>query len=583
MENLLIYMVKVNTSLILFYLCYKLFFQRDTFWMIRRIYLLVSVLFSFIYPLISVEGWIKKQEPIMTAIASIQLDEFIITPEGIASPGLFTLENVLWGVFGLIVISMLFRICVQLISIFKRRLKGYKTELQGIPVIRMDEKITPFSFFKWIFINPLLHTHTETAEILAHEYTHARQWHSVDVFIGQIQTILCWFNPAAWLMEREIRHNLEFLADNQVLKSGFEPKNYQYHLLKLTYEPADSKLTNQFNVSPIKKRIKMMNSKKTKKAGLIKYALIIPVALTLLWLSSFQQILAGLKNNIGKTTETPLTEVSVSVKDVNAVQKQVAAVETDQQTGKDKKIYEVVETPPAYPDGIDALMKFMSENIKYPAEAVKDKIEGKVILGFVVDDTGKVTDIRVVRSVAPMLDAEAIRVVGMMPSWEPGKQKGIPVNVRFTLPVAFKLSPSAQKNIQEQLEVVGYGEPKTKKEDVVVNAMSVAAPDKDGVYDQVDILPVFPGGDQGLFGWLSQNIRYPAEAQKLAIQGKVLVEYVIDTDGSIKNARISRSVNELLDKEALRVINAMPNWTPGKHNDKVVKVRYTLPIQFRLQ
>ena len=141
MENLLIYMVKVNTSLILFYLCYKLFFQRDTFWMIRRIYLLVSVLFSFIYPLISVEGWIKKQEPIMTAIASIQLDEFIITPEGIASPGLFTLENVLWGVFGLIVISMLFRICVQLISIFKRRLKGYKTELQGIPVIRMDEKI----------------------------------------------------------------------------------------------------------------------------------------------------------------------------------------------------------------------------------------------------------------------------------------------------------------------------------------------------------------------------------------------------------------------------------------------------------
>jgi TonB family protein len=373
------------------------------------------------------------------------------------------------------------------------------------------------------------------------------------------------------------------LADNQVLKSGFEPKNYQYHLLKLTYEPADSKLINQFNVSPIKKRIKMMNSKKTKKAGLLKYVLIIQVALTLLWLSSFQQILAGLKNNIGKTTETPLTKVSVSVKDVNAVQKQTAAVETDQQTGKDKKIYEVVETPPAYPGGIDALMKFMSENIKYPAEAVKDKIEGKVILGFVVDDTGKVTDIRVVRSVAPMLDAEAIRVVGLMPSWEPGKQKGIPVNVRFVLPVAFKLSPSAKKNIQEQLEVVGYGEPKTKKEEVVADAMSVAAPDKDGVYDQVDFLPVFPGGDQGLFGWLSQNIRYPAEAQKLAIQGKVLVEYVIDTDGSIKNARISRSVNELLDKEALRVINAMPNWTPGKHKDKVVKVRYTLPIQFRLQ
>ena len=463
MENLLVYMIKVNGSLILFYLCYKLFFQRDTFWMIRRIYLLISVLFSFIYPLISVEGWIKKQEPVMTAIASIQLDEFIITPGGFANTSLFTLENVLWSIFSLIVIFMLLRIGIQLVSIFKRRITGSKTELQGVPVIRMDEKITPFSFFKWIFINPLLHTHSETAEILAHEQTHARQWHTVDVFIGQIQTILCWFNPAAWLMEREIRHNLEFLADNQVIKSGFEPKNYQYHLLKLTYEPADSKLINQFNVSPIKKRIKMMNSKKTKKAGLLKYVLIIPVALTLLWLSSFQQILAGLKNNIGKTTETPLTEVSVSVKDVNAVQKQAAAVATDQQTGKDKKIYEVVETPPEFPGGPDALMKFISENIKYPAEAVAGKIEGRVYLKFVVDDTGKVTDIEVARSVAPMLDAEAIRVVGLMPRWEPGKQKGIPVNVRFFLPVAFKLSPSAQKAVLEQVEVVGYGEPETKK------------------------------------------------------------------------------------------------------------------------
>jgi len=325
----------------------------------------------------------------------------------------------------------------------------------------------------------------------------------------------------------------------------------------------------------------MMNSKKTKKTGLLKYALIVPVALTLVWLSSFQQILAGLKNDTGNTARISLAEASV--KDVNPVQTPSAAVATAQQTDKDKKIFEVVETPPEFPGGIDALMKFMAENIKYPAEAVKNKIEGKVILKFVVDDTGKVTDIEVARSVAPMLDAEAIRVVGLMPRWEPGKQKGIPVNVRFALPVAFKLSPSANKAVLEQLEVVGYGKPETKKEGVVVNAMSVAAPDKDGVYDQVDILPAFQGGQEALFGWLSQNIRYPADAQKQGIQGKVLVQYVVDTDGSIKNAKILRGVNELLDKEALRVINTMPNWTPGKHKDKVVKVRYTLPIQFRLQ
>ena len=96
MENLLIYIIKVNISLILFYLCYKLVFQRDTFWLLRRMYLLLSILFSFAYPLISVEGWLKKQEPIMTAIASIQLDEFIITPSGVEVSGDF--QEILNGV-----------------------------------------------------------------------------------------------------------------------------------------------------------------------------------------------------------------------------------------------------------------------------------------------------------------------------------------------------------------------------------------------------------------------------------------------------------------------------------------------------
>ena len=260
-----IYLIKVNASIILFYLCYKLLFQRDTFWMLRRTYLMVSVLFSFIYPLFSIEGWLKKQEPIMSAISSIQLDELVISPSGVRNLGLFTVENVLWAVFVLVALFMTFHILIQFYTIVRRRLKGTKTSLMHIPIIRIDEKITPFSFFQWIFINPKLYSEPETAVILEHELTHVRQYHSVDVIVAQIQKMFCWFNPAAWLLEREIRYNLEYIADNQVLNSGFEPKKYQYHLLSLSYEPAESKLGNQFNVSPIKKRIKMMNSKKTKK------------------------------------------------------------------------------------------------------------------------------------------------------------------------------------------------------------------------------------------------------------------------------------------------------------------------------
>ena len=491
MENLLIYIIKVNISLILFYLCYKLVFQRDTFWLLRRMYLLLSILFSFAYPLISVEGWLKKQEPIMTAIASIQLDEFIITPSGVEKVSIFTVENVLWVVFGLIALFLFLRVCVQLFSIIKRRIKGTKEELQGVSIIRMNEKITPFSFFNWIFINPLLHNRSETAEILEHEQTHARQWHSLDVIIGQIQTMLCWFNPAAWLMEREIRINLEFLADHQVLKSGFEPKNYQYHLIKLTYEPADSKLANQFNVSPIKKRIKMMNSKKTKKTGLIKYALIIPVALTVLIVSNMQDMIAASKANAENTTVKESNSVLVSVseptvltnvefqqppkkeepksKDVESAtitvvsENEVNKLETVTVIGygtqdnpvleNELKVFEVVEIPPAFPGGDKAMYQWLAQNIKYPVEAQKQKIEGRVIVQFIVDETGKVIFPKVVRRMDPILEAEALRIVSSMPDWIPGKQSGKAVNVRYVLPIQFKLTGPTNSPKQETAKI----------------------------------------------------------------------------------------------------------------------------------
>jgi TonB family protein len=452
--------------------------------MLRRSYLLVSILFSFAYPLFSLKGWLKKQEPIMSAIAAIQLDEFVITPSGALNSSVFTLENVLWGIFGLVVLILLIQLFLQLYSIFMHRIKGVKSTLQGIPIIKMDEKIMPFSFFRWIFINPNQHTETETAEILEHELTHVRQCHSADVVVSQIQKIICWFNPAAWLLAREIRFNLEFLADNQVLKSGFEPKKYQYHLLSLTYESADNKLGNQFNVLPIKKRIKMMNSKKTKKTGLLKYALIIPIALTMLIMNAMQEIIASTKNEIEPAAVTELTtlvnneiqqpvksqtkntpDVVISIEDVPA-NKSAKSAETatlkehnddknnklnemvvvgyssdDKETSvSEQDVFELVETPPSFPGGEKAMYDYLAKEIRYPVEAQKQKIEGRVMVQFIVNDQGKVIRPKIASSMNPLLDAEALRVINSMPNWIPGKQGGKNVNVRYTMPIQFKLT-----------------------------------------------------------------------------------------------------------------------------------------------
>lgn len=464
-----IYLIKVNASIILFYLCYKLLFQRDTFWLLRRTYLMVSVLFSFIYPLFSIEGWLKKQEPIMSAISSIQLDELVISPSGVRNLGLFTVENVLWAVFGLVALFMTFHILIQFYTIVRRRLKGTKTSLMHIPIIRIDEKITPFSFFQWIFINPKLYSESETAVILEHELTHVRQYHSVDVIVAQIQKMFCWFNPAAWLLEREIRHNLEYLADNQVLNSGFEPKKYQYHLLSLSYEPAESKLGNQFNVSPIKKRIKMMNSKKTKKSGLLKYALIIPIALVMLLMSTMQDMIAATKNSVleqtpqevkipissskivqGKRTSVDSEKKGIAVAEIKE-HKEKESAELDeivvvgyssnekQDSENDKKVFDVVEVPPVFAGGEKAMFEYLSKNIRYPVEAQKQKIQGRVVVQFVVNDEGKVSNAKIVYSIDTYLDAEALRIINAMPDWTPGKQGGKNVSVRYVLPIQFKL------------------------------------------------------------------------------------------------------------------------------------------------
>src|ERR1035437_6496289 len=288
MNNTLMYFLKVNIAIALFYVFYRLIFYNDTFWSTRRFYLVFSILLSVVYPFISFSGWLEKQEPMKVIMTNyVQLNEITVTAAP-ATP--YTLENALLAIYGLVVMILFVRMIVQLLSVLRWRLKGKRQILQGTKIVAIEGNVTPFSFFTAIFMNPVLHTEPETKQILAHEKTHARQGHSLDVLLSEMLTISCWMNPAAWLLKREIRQNLEFLADNSVLQSGFDSKNYQYHLLQLSYQTPNVNIVNKFNVSPLKKRIIMMNQQKTRKAGILKYSLIVPLALALILSSNAQTI-----------------------------------------------------------------------------------------------------------------------------------------------------------------------------------------------------------------------------------------------------------------------------------------------------
>ena len=536
-----IYLLKVNAGIALFYAFYKLFCQRDTFFQWRRFALLSFLGISFLYPLFDIQEWVMEQ-PAIYELADyytvlMNTEETAATSpvayETPQRPDLLTLCTYLYYI-GVVVMSI--RFMIQLVSICRIRWKGQVVYLNGQRIISLPSEFNPFSFFGWIFLYlPKLEEESKN-EILMHEQTHARQWHSVDVIVSELANIVCWFNPFSWLLKGEIRLNLEYLADNQVAKTMEDSKQYQYHLLGLAHTNSKTGLYNNFNVSQIKSRIIMMNKKRTRTAGRIKYALFAPLAAALL-----------IASNIS-CTSTETQEANTEVMESRAVEGEV---------------FKVVEEMPEFVGGMAECMKYLAANVNYPTEAIEKGIQGRVIVQMVVTKEGDIADTKIARGIDPLLDAEALRVVSGMPKWKPGKQKGEAVNVRYTLPVMFRLGGDADKK-----------EASTQTE---------AKVDENGIHQVCEEMPEFPGGMRECMNWLSKNVNYPATAQEKGIQGRVIIQFVVERDGSITEPKVVRGVDPDLDKEALRVVSAMPNWKPGKHKGEAVRVKYTLPVMYRLQ
>jgi TonB family protein len=409
-------------------------------------------------------------QDIMTNYVQLEAVTVSATP-----PSVITLENLLLATYGIVSCFLFIKMVAQLVSILLWRLKGKKVMLNDVEIIAIDGTVTPFSFFTTIFMNPALHNEQETVQILTHECTHARQWHSLDVILSELLTICCWINPACWLLKREIRHNLEFLADNRVLQSGIDSKEYQYHLLQLSYQVPENHLINKFNISPLKKRITMMNQQKTKKAGILKYSLIVPLALALVLSSNAEALVSKAKNIIAqKTDESTESSATINAPVLSATNDPVITEKKEAQTpetsgieeskpaqdvaGEDK-VYTVIEKMPQYPGGVNELMRYLARNIKYPVEAQKKGIQGKLIVQFVVNKLGKVENAKVLRGVDPSIDQEGLRVVNTFPDWIPGEQSGKKVSVFYTLPIAFKLDDGTKtesKSDKNAVTVTAY-------------------------------------------------------------------------------------------------------------------------------
>lgn len=425
MNELFHYLVKSSVCVAVLYTVYWLFLSKDTFFAINRVYLVLTILLSLVLPLFPFRFQsLGTMTPVM-----IFLEPVLITPEKIES---LTVRHLSWmeaiGVVyltGVIIFSL--RFLIQLIQLWIIVRRNGVTNRSGVKVVFVDKGYSPFSFFNLIFIKKELCEDLHLLPILQHEQIHVRQFHSIDLILIEFLTIVQWFNPCVWFLQRSLKSLHEFLADEGVMRFGFRMTEYQQLIFDQTLGKQINNLTNNFNVSLIKKRMIMMTKSRSNAVARVKIILALPAML--LVLASFSSASAIY---LTKTQETDPLKNIVSTQQQSAEDVSIIL--------KEDSVFKVVEKMPLFKGGNEELYNYLANNIKYPEVAKKKGTQGTVFVTFIVEKDGTVTNVKIMRGIGDSCDEEAKRVVEGMPKWTPGYQEGKPVRVVFNLPVKYQLS-----------------------------------------------------------------------------------------------------------------------------------------------
>jgi TonB family protein len=417
MESLLIYLLKSGICLFVFYALYQVFLKKSNAFGIIRAYLLFVLIVSTVLPAISIDF---STNPMLSGV--FVLDTAVITNKvtDVKLNNELSLMNVALLLYLIGFVIFLGKTAYQLYRIILLLVRNPKENYKGYRIVKSDKDYNPFSFLNYIVINKTELQKSNSDKIVLHEYIHARQKHTYDLLLIELLCTLHWFNPVIWFYKQSLSNLHEFLADEGVLQSGFNKIEYQDLLLGQTLGINPGGLYNNFNQSILKRRFLMMSKSKNKQTGRI--------SLTFLLAIVFTFGLTFMFNNQGFSQETN--------KSKPAKEKSAEA---------DEAVFETVEQVPEYTGGQDALINFLVKNVEYPKVAIESGIQGTVYVSFVVEKDGSVTDVKVKRGVSAELDAEAVRVISLMPNWNPGMNGGKTVRVRFVLPVAFRLDSKSDE------------------------------------------------------------------------------------------------------------------------------------------
>jgi beta-lactamase regulating signal transducer with metallopeptidase domain len=373
----------------------------------NRAYLLGSLVFSFVIPfqLFSFETTLSNK------MSLVRLDEIVLqnnNKSGDAISGYDFLTIFIFAVYAFAVVILVIRF-LWLVTLFYKKSKKNETRLlNGEKVVLVDEAILPHSFWNTIFINKNEFENGRIpSELIAHEKAHLQQKHTLDILFIEVLQIVFWFNPILFFYKKAIKLNHEFLADESVNKQFGAVRNYQNLLLHFASNKNTISLASNINYLITKKRLIMMTKKKSPIKVVLKISAVSTVYVLLLFVFSTKTMAQTGSNNA----------------DV-----------------KEKYLYtmEDIEKTPEFPGGTLAFYKFVGSSFKMPAEAEKNKIEGKAYMQFIIEKDGTLTDIKTVKDVGYGIGDEVIRVLKLSPKWTAATYQGKAVRVMYSLPITIQ-------------------------------------------------------------------------------------------------------------------------------------------------
>lgn len=553
------------------YIPFLLMLRNESFFRFNRMVLLVIVVLSLVLPLCDVHflslnllmaeeqggGIVDVGIPVyvMDGVAVDEVAEALPEDEGF-------LSSVNWWVVAgwIYLIGMVVTILVKLVQLamlYRTIHRGvlWTERMDGVRIYCHAGDITPFSWFNTIVISE--NDYEENAQvIIRHEMGHIVNYHSLDIILVNICEVIQWCNPLSWILVGSLRDVHEYEADDAVLASGVEVHRYQLLLIKKAVGSSSYAFANSFNHSLLKKRITMMINKKSNPWMRTKALYIIPVALVALSAFATPEFVA------------PIEEAVTNIEQ---------------------------EQSPVLDGIINALPSSgISSAVESPSIPVTNEQKTK---GNVRETSETVSDVEVADSSDINLSVvkDGASIIKMASSIGEGGEPAIFVDKVRCNDIS-SIAPDAVDhiNVIKSAEAIKeiYGDKEEYKNGVVEiftkdgtnkqEQKPVPVSSSNKVFDVVDVIPSFPGGDTELMNYIHKEMVYPEACIKEKKQGRVLVSFVVEKNGSLSDLKILRSVDSELDKEAVRLIKSMPKWMPAIKDGKYVRCKYTMPVTFKL-